>query len=378
MRIVWASHSSAVGGAELCLVEAARGLVASGHDIRVILPSEGTLRARLERAGATVFVLPYSAWMHTGRLTRPIYYRAYRVPDHARRAADFARLLRTQRPDVVVTNTLTVAAPALAARRLGIPHVWYIHEFGWEDHGAIHDYGAWSSHYVMRRTTKEFIVNSAAVRDKFRQHLPSERLHLVHYAVELDGVERPPPAVRGPFRLVLVGQLAPTKGQEDAVRAVAILKERGCDVCLDLVGGEKPSHEVVVKKLIKDLGVDKQVMLTGFVNHPLAYVARCDVALMCSLSEAFGRVTIEAMKLGKPVVGSRSGATTELVRDGWNGLLYSPGDADDLASKLEDLYHDRDRVREFGENAGRWSIDTFTMQRYVDGLLDVFECAVRR
>ena len=56
---------------------------------------------------------------------------------------------------------------------------------------------------------------------------------------------------------------------------------------------------------------------------------------MCSRAEAFGRVTVEAMKLGLPVIGAARGATPELVRDGWNGLLYAHGDANELAGKID-------------------------------------------
>jgi glycosyltransferase involved in cell wall biosynthesis len=48
--------------------------------------------------------------------------------------------------------------------------------------------------------------------------------------------------------------------------------------------------------------------------------------------EGFGRVTVEAMKVGRPVVGANGGGTVELIRDGWNGLFYRLGDAVDLAT----------------------------------------------
>jgi glycosyltransferase involved in cell wall biosynthesis len=75
------------------------------------------------------------------------------------------------------------------------------------------------------------------------------------------------------------------------------------------------------------------------------------------------------MKLGRPVVGAASGATPELIRDGWNGLLYRPGDAADLAAKLEGLGHDRARLQSLDRNAQAWSRETFSLGRHIPDLL---------
>ena len=97
---------------------------------------------------------------------------------------------------------------------------------------------------------------------------------------------------------------------------------------------------------------------------------------MCSHREAFGRVTVEAMKMGKPVVGAAIDATKELIQDGCNGLLYRVGDANDLAQKIGTLYHDREKLAVMSERARTWALDRFTTRRYSNDLRAIFEEAL--
>jgi glycosyltransferase involved in cell wall biosynthesis len=94
---------------------------------------------------------------------------------------------------------------------------------------------------------------------------------------------------------------------------------------------------------------------------------------MCSRGEPFGRVTVEAMKQGVPVVGAASGGTTEIIQDGVTGLLYRLGDAEDLAAKVEILHRDRELLGRMGEEARRWADSTFSLKKYTADLLRVFE-----
>jgi glycosyltransferase involved in cell wall biosynthesis len=124
--------------------------------------------------------------------------------------------------------------------------------------------------------------------------------------------------------------------------------------------------------------VDDRIELVGFTDDPTESVLTSHVALTCSRMEAFGRATVEAMKLGRPVVGAASGGTLELVRDGWNGLLYTPGDTAALAGRIERLDRDRALLRELAANARSWAAATFTTQRFTDALATVFEDVLRR
>ena len=86
---------------------------------------------------------------------------------------------------------------------------------------------------------------------------------------------------------------------------------------------------------------------------------KADVELVCSNREAFGRVTVEAMMAGNPVIGADSGANTELIQDKKNGRIYKNGDAFDLSGKMQWFIEKEEHIEECGKNAFSCSKEQF-------------------
>ena len=109
----------------------------------------------------------------------------------------------------------------------------------------------------------------------------------------------------------------------------------------------------------------------GFKKEVTAEYHRADAVLMCSRDEGMGRVTVEAMSYGKPVLGYRGGATPELLTDEVDGFLYE-NDAQGLAEKMDLLLKDPDRARTMGKAGQQKAIQQYTVQKYVDQVYDIF------
>ena len=137
-----------------------------------------------------------------------------------------------------------------------------------------------------------------------------------------------------------------------------------------------PKYSEELHALAGTEGVGDLISITGFRPDPAEEVIQADVALTCSRLEAFGRTTVEAMKLGKAVIGARSAGTAELIRDGETGFTYTPGDAVELASKIELFARDRSLAPALGANAKNWAGRTFTADRYASELMEVFQEAL--
>ena len=111
-----------------------------------------------------------------------------------------------------------------------------------------------------------------------------------------------------------------------------------------------PSYVESLVELSKELEVADRVDLIGFVGDDrFGYFATADVALSCSELEELPRVVVEAMKCGAAVLGTRSGGTTELITEGWNGYLYEPGDVSELAGEARDPRGGSSRDRPLGQ-----------------------------
>jgi glycosyltransferase involved in cell wall biosynthesis len=367
-----------LGGAERCLIEGAAGLRERAVDVVAVVPSNGLLADALRTAGASVVVLPNVWWARPGPIppARRLRETASFLWHMPRALRGMTSLVKHEKPDLVVTNTLAAPIGAFAARRAGVPHLWYLHEFGREDQGYRFYFGERLAVALIDRLSRLVVVNSNAVRTKYEGKGLARKLRLVFNAVEMPDRLPRPAHRRAELELVLVGMLFPYKGQVDAIRAAGSLVASGIDVRLRLIGGGANEHYGnVLTSLVHDLHLEDRVDFVGFSDDPLKFVAAADVALMCSQNEAFGRVTVEAMKLGKPVVGARSGGTAELIEDGKTGLLYPPGDHEELARQIARLHGDEALRHELGTNARAWATTTFTRKRYVDDLLAAFSLA---
>jgi glycosyltransferase involved in cell wall biosynthesis len=361
VRILWLSHSSARGGAEFALLEAVKALGQLGHESHVVLPKRGPLEPLLRDRGSKVHVIANNRWISDDRaVMQTVRWSAYNL-----RASvpSIARLARDIRADVTVTNTITVASGGPAARLARIPHAWFLHEYGSSDHGLVFHFGRRPTYAMMRALTDMFMVNSETLRQHFEPLLRRAPISVVRYAVEVPPT-RAADTDDGAFRVILVGEKTPGKRQLDAIDATAELATEGIPITLDLVGGGRPDYERAMRDRIDQHGLQDAVRLRAFEPDVPSLVASSDVALMCSSMEAFGRVTVEAMKVGKPVVGADSGATPELIRDGWNGFLYPVGDTVELARRLRTL-HAQPALREaMGRRGQEWANAQFSLHAY--------------
>ncbi len=92
-------------------------------------------------------------------------------------------------------------------------------------------------------------------------------------------------------------------------------------------------------------------------------MAAADCVLVCSKSEAFGRVTIEGMKSGRVVIASNTGAGSELIEDGKNGYLFSPEDAETLAQIVEQIYHSS-AIKAISQAGQEFANHHFSLERH--------------
>jgi glycosyltransferase involved in cell wall biosynthesis len=289
--------------------------------------------------------------------------------------------IRRLKCDIVYTNTITVCVGAFAAGLLQLPHICHIREFGYEDHGLVFNFGQDFSLWLMDKLSSIFIANSKAVAQKYERYLSPSKLKVVYQSVgmledELKEGGTFPLCFGENIRCVMLGSLSEGKGQADAIRAVAELVGRGMKVDLFLVGNSNRSYRKYCYDLVTEKRIEKYVKFMNYLDNPAPLIRSADVLLMCSRCEAFGRVTVEAMKLGKPVIGARSGGTAELIRSGFNGFLYTSGDYRDLAEKILSLYEDKNLAQQMGRNAQKWAKEKFNDNLYGKEILEILVQAV--
>ena len=161
--------------------------------------------------------------------------------------------------------------------------------------------------------------------------------------------------------LLWVGRVAPIKGLDTLLDAVARLRTTGLAVRLLIVGGDADEpmseHELSLRRRIEALGLADSVSFVGPQPQgvlPLYYAA-ADVTVLPSYYESFGMVALEAMACGSPVIASRVGGLVTTVRDGVTGFLVPEADVDALAERIAMLVADPDLRWRVGREGVRWA-----------------------
>jgi Glycosyltransferase len=170
----------------------------------------------------------------------------------------------------------------------------------------------------------------------------------------------------------VVGRLVPIKGHKYLVSAAKrIIKEFDNTVFVFVGDGYL---ETRLEKQAEALGVRKNIIFAGWRNDVIEVLDLFDILVLPSLNEGMGKVLIEGMALGKPIVASRVGGIIDLVKNGDNGILVSPRDSDALGEAILTLIRNKklaQRLGEYGKDNISPEYDTFVMVRQIK---DLYEC----
>ncbi len=219
-----------------------------------------------------------------------------------------------------------------------------------------------------------FIAPSAFLRDKVRQ-MGFDRpvVHLPNFVGVLPDPERLSATAAAPSRLVYVGRLGREKGLATLLDAV-----RGLPVKLRIVG-EGPMREP-----LQALARSRAIANVDFTGHLSGQALQREVAQAMAVvvpSEWYENnplAVIEAFALGKPVIGARIGGIPELVRHQDTGLLFTSGDAQDLAAQIEALLSRPADAQAMGRRARRLVETELSPERHHAGLMAIYAQASAR
>lgn len=223
-----------------------------------------------------------------------------------------------------------------------------------------------------RRVRWFFFISGAVERAYGPLQVPLARAEVIDNPFDVDLLRAPAsPAVAaslgvvaGDRPVVHVGRLTPWKGQDVLLRALPSLLERVPGVRVVLVGSATDAvgrdFEAELRSLVVELGVADRVEFAGPRRDIPEVFAVAEVAVHSSTQpEPFGRVIVEAMAAGRPVVAAKDGGVPEIIDDGVTGLLVPPGQPEALAAAVGRLLADPAAAAAMGERAGRAARDRF-------------------
>jgi glycosyltransferase involved in cell wall biosynthesis len=296
------------------------------------------------------------------------------------------RLLRRERPAIVHTHTSKAGAVGrLAAWLARVPVV--IHT----PHGHIFYgyYGTVASaifrlleRLLAKITDRIVTLTDRGAQEHVRYGIAgAEKFATIHSGIDLAHFRsvQVDPAVKRkelglpPEGLIVgtVGRLVPIKGLEWLLKAASRVLAEFPQACFVIIGDGPMLGELM--QLTSKLGIGLRMVFVGAREDVPECLAALDLFVLPSLNEGMGRVLLEAMAVGCPVVATRVGGIPDIVADGTTGLLVPPRDDRALAEAILTLLRDRSRRAAYGEAARRHvdgRFDVETMVRNIERLYD--------
>ncbi len=316
----------------------------------VAVPAKGIFESRFKELGIKVMVLPgmpeRTSEMRFKRRSRVTAVASYALNlwDSLTLVPRLARLITNEKAQLVYCNNMMVKSTgALAAQLAGVPCVLHARNL----HEAFGKVLFYCKGIARLGSVRTVISNSHASAIPYMRSVPG-KMQVVHNGIDLEDYQTtkiPKGQWRAEygfgqddFLVGFTGNLIPRKGLDTLIRAAALALEQQPSLTFVIVGrvpvGSRTDHSAGYKALAAQLGIADKVRFIGFLDDVRPAVKDFDILALPSLQEPFGRSIIEAMALGTPVVASRVGGIPEIIDDGSDGLLATPGDPEALAGAI--------------------------------------------
>lgn len=355
--IAISNHGTMLGGGEFSFLD----LVARVQDrwnMVTVVPSDGDLRSRLKEKALRTSVIPLPP-------LRPWF-----VHKMLKALAAHLRISRKFRPDLIYANGSRAAFyGGITGRVLKIPVIWHCRIATSE---AFFD-------FLLAKLANRIIANSHAVERRFSSIFRS-KVKVVYNGIDLEwirSVEVPKPEWVLPHWKVLlsVGRISHSKRHDLVLGAFESIASSDPKAQLVLAGSPDtldPAWWNHLQRLTGRSVFSDRIHWIGPVDDMRPWYRTASVLVMPAENESFGRVVVEAMACGVPVVAVRSGGVPEIVRDGLDGFLVSAGDLSGIAGAVLKILRDDELRNRLSESALERA-ECFPVATYVQRVLRVFE-----
>lgn len=235
--------------------------------------------------------------------------------------------------DALYCNTASSCVGAWLKKWLNKPLVYHIREFGVEDQGFLHFHG---EKWFNRKLEKadRIIVISKSLEEKYKELFPLKRISMIYN--DVSEVYKNPSVHdwTGTITIMSCGAFIAGKGHIEVIKACEIVKNKGYDIKLLLVGNNDTKYGEFIESYIENNSLGDFVQLTGMIKEMNKLRQNVNIGIVASTKEAFGRITIEGMLSKLVMIGADTGATPELINHMQNGILYNHNSIQDLADKI--------------------------------------------
>lgn len=367
LRVLHIISDTNIGGAGRHLVTFLENYDRARLAVWVLCPPASMLLEQCAAAGVETLTSPYLAGD-----------RSFSGRGMVGLIRELRAIVKKYRIDIVHTHASF--SGRLAAKAAGVKHIVYTkHRMDWQaPRGLIKKQ---VTTLLNNLTYHRVIAVSKAVKDDLCQSgVPEDKITLIYNGIDVKkfraqaggGSPNPWPEIGKKRRVVgIVGRLEPEKGHRYFLEAAAIILKKREDVFFIVVGTGSLAGELA--GLARRLRISEHVLFTGYQDQIAEFIAKMDVLVIPSLTEAFGIIMLEGMCLAKPCVASAVGGLVEIAgEDGRTAFLIPPADAKAIAAKVIFLLEHPELAQAMGARAVTEVEQKFTAEKMAGEITSLY------
>lgn len=351
-NILFISHERKMGGANHSLVELIQGLRDHGNNVSVVVLYRGCpIDKKLHEIGVETFPCFFGWWQQPQNWPYVLKL-AFRLLHWFQRFSviRISGYAKKHHVDIIHSNSSVVDIGAQVAAKTGCKHVWHFREYGEADYRLEYMYGKDRSLDYAYKNSDMIVFISNVLYESYKQFADYTKTRIIYDGIvskEMVKIESPKLVQKTRkeghvYTFLVTGNISSGKNQKLVVEAVHVL--------INQMGVDSHKFQVYFAGATTSLAESREYMqeiqfcisqynlsnlfFTGYVEDMELLRTKVDAEIIPSKSEAYGRVTLEAMLSHNLVIASDSGANPELIGENEHGLLFSNDDADDLAMKM--------------------------------------------
>lgn len=276
--------------------------------------------------------------------------------------------------DIIHTNLNRNDIGVWISQKHKIPHVWHLRET--LTGCAVVMYKPNTIDYMNKNVSLFIAISHTVYRAWGEKGLDKNKMRVVYNGLNTEEFTVRNRADRNStdkLKIVMTGHVQPTKGQDQLISALGRLTaDEKRKLQVDIYGEAYPDYKKELTKNIHKMQLEDVVNFCGYCDHIPQKLAEYDIGIVASRQEGFGRVTAEYMLAGLLVIASDTGANTELIEDGKNGLIYPYKDIDGLTARLKLALEAPEMIDKLGKEARADATMKYSNARYVQEVYDLY------
>ena len=356
-------------GASKVLISIINIFIENGFDIYLILPNNGPLNNNKTIKKTNLQIINLGVFRKKYFTVLGLINRLYYI---IKSSIYIRKILKKNKIDLVYNNTSTLISPSVAAKLVGIPSIYHIHE--------IPNSNLVYSKFItlfLNNFSREIICVSKSVYDFWNKRgVENNKLKIIYNGFNFK--KNKPKIIRNDIIVfTCVSRIIPYKGHALLIELFDHICKKNDNIYLQIVGDTLPQYQNYLDKLKLDIrkrGLLDKIKFMGFRNDVLSILKNSNFLIHTPISpDPLPTVIFEAIKTNTPVITNNLGGAIEILNNGKNGLIIENALIEDSVYEILNFVNNKKRQKQNVDNAYNYVCKNYSFERFRKKILNTIE-----